>query len=101
MELTGNYREQRGSKGSQKGAKREPKGGKREPKGAKCEPKDDQNASKNLSSEKGSKMREKRSPHIQFAGLFWEQFSIKNALKNQCKNRCRKSKGIYEKVLPK
>ena len=54
----------------------EPKGSQREPKGAKClpktplaEPKSDQNASTNRSSEKVTKMIEKRSPVLEFLGV--------------------------------
>ena len=92
---------QKGAKGSQKWPKGSQKAAKGTQKGAKGEPKGDQNASKSRPSEKVAKMMEKRSPHKDEMGGFWERFSIKNRWKNRCRNWDRKSKEILRKTMRK
>ena len=64
-------------KGRPNDAKRRQKGATWEPKGAKRDPKDDQNASKNGSSEKVTKREPKRRAHGLPVKRFWNLFPSK------------------------
>ena len=76
---------QNGARSEPKGAIRSPKGNQRGQKGTKSDPMGDQNASKDRLSEKVAETSRKRSSARDYAGPFWEPFSIKNALKINAK----------------
>ena len=90
---------------SQNGARSEPKGAIRSPKGNQRAPKGSQKWAnrrpKCIKRSTFGKGREKGGRAWGIPAPLFRRFLFKKALKNQCKNRCRKSKGIYEKVLPK
>ena len=64
-------------KGRPDGAKRRQKGAEWEPKGTKRDPKDDQNASKNGSSQKVTKREPKKRAHGLPIIRFWSHFPLK------------------------
>lgn len=90
----------------------DPKTSRREQNGTQRIPKVNQNASKDLRLDETWKnigferardaqgVRPMGVPHTIF-GIILGTCFIKNAFKHLRKNRCRKSKGIYEKMLPK